>query len=231
MTFARTFALLALPLLHAVNAASAQPIDGRQVPAVTDTFMVSYAGNVIGRGITARSVAGSSLLQVYRWESADGDWTMDSLFSDVSTLRSLRQSRVVRDTLIAVRFRGDSSTVTLRPSNGSPQVRALTIPTEAFSSAILDALISASPLATGYESNHHFYYAPPAPYGTIPIHIRVMRSEDVFDRRGARRPTWVVEASTPSGGTTYWIDKATRTVIRFDTREGPAVIEFRRPPA
>lgn len=219
--------LLALLSLQTPSA-SAQDIDGRRISLVTDTFVVSYAGNVIGRGITARSVNGTTLLQVYRWESASGDWTIDSLFSDLATLRSLRESRVVQDTLIDVRFRGDSSTITIRPKGGPPLMRSVSIASGAFSSAVLDALISSSPLAAGFQANHRFYYAPPAPYGIIPISIRVRGSEDVTDRRGARRSAWVVEASTPSGGTTYWIDKATRTVLKYDTREGPAVIEFRR---
>src|SRR5512145_3293087 len=70
-------------------------VDGRLLSPGTDTFTVSYGGTVIGRGIMARTVLGSRLLQVYRWTSAQGDSTLDSLFSDLRTLRSQREVRVV----------------------------------------------------------------------------------------------------------------------------------------
>lgn len=222
--------LAALLLALALSGASlaAQGIDGRRVPLITDTFTVSYAGNVIGRGITARSRVEAQLLQVYRWESRGGEWTIDSLFSDLVSLRSEREIRVVRDTVIEVQFRNDSSIVTLRPRNGPALVRQVGIPSAPFSSAILDALASAAPLAEGYQAAFQFYFAPPARYGTISISLRVRGSEDVVGRDGVRRLSWVVDATTPSGGTTFWIDKATRSVVKYDTREGQAVIEFRR---
>lgn len=37
-----------------------------------------------------------------------------------------------------------------------------------------------------------------------------------------------IRTSTPGGGTTFWIDKSTRAVLKYDTREGPATIAFRR---
>jgi hypothetical protein len=220
--------------LTVASDASAQPpvIDGQRLPLGVDTFNVSYAGSVIGRGIMARSGVErggrSHLLQVYQWRSAGGDSTIDSLFLEPASLRSIREVRVVIDTVIEVTFRGDSARVELRPLKGPTISRTIGLGPMAYSSAALDAIVAASSLSESFVYESQFFYPPPAKYGTIPISLRVTGSERVRDRRGIDRDSWVVAAATPGGGTTYWIDKATRAVLRFDTREGPAVIEFRR---
>ena len=132
------------------------------------------------------------------------------------------------DTVIEVSFRGDSATVQTRPRVGAPLSRSVGIGAMAYSSATLDALISSSPLSDVFKATHRFFYPPPARYGTIAIALRVTGSERVGDRSGVQRDAWIVAADTPGGGTTYWIDKSTRTVLQYDTHEGPAVIAFRR---
>jgi len=225
-------ALLALSVASAYLSLSAQrpppSVDGRLLPAATDTFTVSYSGTVIGQGIMARSIAGSRLLQVYRWRSAQGDSTLDSLFSDVRTLRSQREVRVVTDTVIEVTYTNDSILVTTRAPGAPPRRQSAFAATSAFSSAILDGLVAAAPLAEGYQQEIRFYYAPPAQLGIVATRIAVEGGEMVVDRLGRSRDAWRVVASTPSGATTFWIDKATRSILKFDTQEGPATIEFRR---
>ena len=176
----------------------------------------------------ARTISGSRLLQVYRWKSAQGDSTLDSLFSDLRTLRSQREVRVVTDTVIEVTYTNDSILVATR-SRGAPARRQSQLAaTSVFSSAILDGLAAAAPLADGYEQEVRFYYAPPSTLGIVVIRISVAGSERVVDRLGRSRDAWRVLAATPSGGTTFWIDKASRSILKFDTQEGQATIEFRR---
>src|SRR5688572_9825046 len=98
-------------IIAAANAplfAQATPsVNGRLLPVGIDTFTVSYAGAVIGHGIMARSHArDSQLLQVYQWRSSGGDVIVDSLFSDLGSLRPMREVRVVGDTVIEAAFRG-----------------------------------------------------------------------------------------------------------------------------
>jgi hypothetical protein len=175
-----------------------------------------------------RTVSGSRLLQVYRWKSAQGDSTLDSLFSDLRTLRSQRQIRVVADTVIEVTYTSDSILVTTRAHGAAARRESALSATSVFSSAILDGLAAASPLADGYQQEIRFYYAPPATLGIVAGRVSVEGSERVVDRYGRSRDAWRVLAATPSGGTTFWIDKASRSMLKFDTREGPATIEFRR---
>jgi hypothetical protein len=208
--------------------------DGRLLREGVDTFNVSFAGDVFGRGIIARSrvatTGGQQLLQVYSWRLAGGGMIVDSLFSDVESLRSLRQVRVVADTVIEIVYRGDSAHVEKRSSaDPYPSVRgshALT--SNVYSSAALDAIVSGLPLADDFDAQLRFFYAPPSERGVELINVRVVGSEPVRDRSGRERDAWVVATGTPAGGTVYWVDKSTRSVLQFDTREGRALLEFRR---
>jgi hypothetical protein len=228
--FSMTWLALILTSAFASLSAQGSPpnVDGRLLAPGIDTFTVSYSGAVIGRGIMARSVSGSRMLQVYRWKSAQGDSTLDSLYSDLRTLRSQREIRVVTDSVIEVTYANDSVLVATT-SRGAPARRQSQLAaTSVFSSAILDGLVAAAPLADGYQQEVRFYYAPPSSLGIVVTRIRVEGSERVVDRLGRSRDAWRVVAATPSGGTTFWIDKANRSMLKFDTHEGPATIEFRR---
>ena len=217
---------LAAPSLSAQG--STPNVDGRLLAPGTDTFTVSYGGTVIGRAIMARSISGSSMLQVYRWKSAQGDSTTDSLYSDLRTLRSQREVRVVTDTVIEVTYTNDSILVATRSRGAAARRQSQLAARAVFSSAILDGLAAAAPLADGYEQEVRLYYAPPSPLGVVAIRISADGSERVVDKLGRSRDAWRVLATTPSGSTTFWIDKASRSMIKFDTHEGPATIEFRR---
>ena len=230
--FARTALVASLLLVGVPSLLGAQAstsTDGRRLPVGVDTFTVSYGGQVIGRGIMARArVAGSQMLQVYTWQGNGSEVIVDSLFSDLASLRSLREVRVVGDTTIEVRFADDS--IRLAATIPRDEMRRASVPSRSgvFSSASLESLAAAAPLAPGYDQELSVYYAPPAQLGVTSIRLRVTGSETVIDRTRASRDAWVVAATTPGGGTTFWIDKVTRAVLKYDTKEGPATIEFRR---
>ena len=132
------------------------------------------------------------------------------------------------DTVTEVTYTNDSILVTTRAPSAPPRQQSAFTATSVFSSAILDGLVAAAPLAEGYQQEIRFYYAPPAKLGIVVTRIAVDGSEKVLDKLGRSRDAWRVLAATPSGATTFWIDKATRSILKFDTHEGPAIIEFRR---
>ena len=233
----RSFAFAFAALLIAVVSAAAQgpsspSIDGRLLREGVDTFNVSVAGDVFGRGIIARSrvvtTNGPQLLQVHSWRIAGGGRIVDSLFSDAESLRSIRQVRVVADTVIEVQFRGDSAHVAKWPSMDSIAIRSHALEAGVYSSAALDAIVSGLPLDENYEAQLRFYFAPPSNRGVESISVMVAATDRVKDREGNERDAWVVLAETRGGGTVYWIDKSTRSVLKYDTKEGGALIEFRR---
>ena len=229
-SFAFAFAAL---LITAVPAAAQGPsIDGRLLREGVDTFNISVAGDVFGRGTIARSRIltshGPQLLQVHSWRIAGGVRIVDSLFSDAESLRSIREVRVVGDTVINVFFRGDSAHVATWPPADSIAMRSLALDAGVYSSAALDAIVPGLPLAENFEAQLRFYYAPPSARGIESISVKVAATDRVKDREGRESDAWVVLAETRSGGTVYWIDKSTRQVLKFDTKEGRALIEFRR---
>ena len=183
-SFAFAFAAL---LIAAVPAAAQGPsIDGRLLREGVDTFNISFAGDVFGRGTIARSRVltshGPQLLQVHSWRIAGGITVVDSLYSDAETLRSIREVRVVGDTVIDVQFRGDSAHVATRPSADSIATRSLALDAGVYSSAALDAIVSGLPLAENFEAQLRFYYAPPSDRGVESISVRVAAHDRVDDR-------------------------------------------------
>lgn len=226
------FAFAALLIAVVPAAAQGPSIDGRLLRESVDTFNVSVAGDVFGRGIIARSrvqtIRGPQLLQVYSWRLAGGMPIVDSLFSDPESLRSVRQVRVVGPTMIEVQFRGDSAHVITLTSEDSISTKSLALDAGVYSSAALDAIVAGLPLAENFEAQLQFYYAPPSDRGIESISVMVAASESVKDRAGNERDAWVVLAETRGGGTVFWVDKLTRSVLKFDTKEAGALIEFRR---
>jgi hypothetical protein len=215
-----------LVLLAASPLSSQSAIDGKLLPLSVDTFVVSYGGNVIGHGIMARGTSSDGrLVQVYQWRSAAGDVIVDSLISERSDLRPIRESRVVGDTLVQAIFGADSVRVVTSSGGRIVRRQAAAAGKSLYSSASLESLVAAAPLAATYEAQLRVYYAPPSPLALQTISARVIGSERVAP---SNRDAWVVQTSTPGGGTTFWIDKSTRAVLKYDTREGPATIEFRR---
>ena len=167
-------------------------------------------------------------IQVYTWRSGGSPDIVDSLFSDRETLQSLREVRLVGDTVIVATYTPDSIVIETRASNGPDRRTAVASGGAYYSSAALEALVTDAALAPGYSTVVRLYYAPPSAIGFHEANLRVVRSERIAAREGPQRNAWVVTAGTAGGVTTFWIDKATRTVLKYDTREGRALIEFRR---
>lgn len=198
----------------------------QQLPALPerlDTLTVRYAETVIGRGIMRWTRQDGTQLQVYTWTSAfDGSSVIDSLFSDPSTLRPTREVRVVGDTTHVVEFEEHAVIVrTLVP--GSATAASMMTEADLYSSASIEMLVASMPLVAGASRDVRTFYAPPSRLGTQSTRIVVVAREVVDDRAA-----WRVTASTPGGGSTFWVDESSRTVLRMDTREGEAVITFRR---
>jgi hypothetical protein len=222
-----SFGHVVLGLFAAASPLSSQTaINGKLLPLTVDTFVVSYDGNVIGHGIMGRQTSSDGrLLQVYQWRSAGGEVIVDSLVSELPALRAIREVRVVGDTLVAAMFDADSIRVITSTSGRVIRQQSISREQALYSSASLESLIAAAPLRATYEVRFNVYYAPPSPLAIQPVTARVIGSERVDP---GNQDAWIVEASTPGGATTFWIDKSSRAVLKYDVREGPAVIEFRR---
>lgn len=193
------------------------------LPERFDTLTVRHAGSVIGRGIMHWSHRDGEVVQAYVWVSAyDGSRVVDSLFADAHTLVPRREVRVAGDTVHEISFA--EHRVSIRTlANGAVRGDTSVSGRGLFSSASIEMLAASMPFAAGAAAEFRTYHAPPSRLAVQATRLSVAGRESV-DGRAA----WRVNASTPGGGSTFWVDEATRTVLRMDTREGDAVITFRR---
>lgn len=194
------------------------------LPIRHDTLTVSYGDAVIGRGIMTWAPYGREHLQVYVWTSAaDGSSVTDSLFAHPTTLLPVREVRTTGDSKVTVFFGRDTVFVTTSDSGRSSTAWAVAPPEELYSSASIESLAASMPFVRDASRSMLTFYAPPSKLGVRRTTIRVIDQEAIEGRA-----VWRVVADTPGGGTTFWVDAATRTVLQSDVREGSALITFRQ---
>jgi hypothetical protein len=215
-----------------LSAQSSLPLDGRRLSAGVDSFTVTYGGQTIGRSIQATdsSTEGGSRVwrQAYAFYGAGGDVSTDTLIMDRLTLRPLREARVSSAGRFAFRFGANQVEVTQLSDSGATSATRVPLVRPAYSSAALDPIVRALPLALGMTAEIDLYYPPPAQRGASRVTARVLRDDEVAVGQGTRQPAWVVVIGAPGEATTFWIAKNTRQVLQFDTQQGAATIEFRR---
>lgn len=221
-------AVLSLAALPFPGAAWAQPAAALPaLPERHDTLTVAFDGAVIGRGILTWVRRDLEQLQVYEWTSAaDGSRVIDSLFTDPRTLLPIREIRIVGDSVHRVHFASDTIFLTVTAGGRSVTSHAVAPAVPIHSSAAIEMLAATMPLERGATRRVFAFYAPPSRLGARATLLRVEAPEVVEGR-----PAWRVTADTPGGGTTFWVDAATRTVLRMDVREGNGHVTFRRLPA
>jgi len=223
----------ALILLAAsLQAQATQPVNGSLLRPGVDTFTVSYGGQVIGRGIQVLSealpAAPAAWKQTYTFQSLDGDASTDTLFMDRLTLRPIREARASSVGRFSIAFQPQEIVSISLAAVGGPVTTRTPLAAPVFSSASLEAVVRSLPLANGMQATVDLFYPLPATTGARQLGIRVVRSEAVATRGGGSRTAWVVVAGEPGEATTFWVDKADRTLLQFDTEEGSALIQFRR---
>jgi hypothetical protein len=135
----------------------------------------------------------------------------------------IREVRLVGDTTVTVIFGRDTVFVTTMAAGRSETKWAVAPSAPLFSSASIESLAATMPFERGASRQVLAYYAPPSTLGIRRTTIRVEERERV-----SGTAAWRIVADTPGGGTTFWVDASTRTVLQSDVREGSAVNTFRR---
>lgn len=220
----------------AVTAAQTQlpSVDGRLLRAGVDTFVatVQHGDATDTTGVAIQSYervtwnGQPAWLQVYRWIEPGGRAPTDSLTMDAETLRPLAEARYqVRGTAHLVYSPGHVH-ADEDPSDGPPTTRDTPLPRPVFSSATMDALARALPLADGYETQVDFLFFFPVPNVVVPGRIVVTGSETVEDRAGRPVECWVVQVLD---GTMFWIDKSSRMILRYATLDHGNITHYQRP--
>jgi hypothetical protein len=207
------------------HVAAAQSSDSLRIPVRprVDTLVISQAGTVVGGRVTTWTRLGLDQLFVHAERNTrDGAWTVDSTFSDPRTLRPSRSVRYSGDSVVAVLFGHDTIFVTTIIAGRSSTAWAVAPAAELFASTSLDALAASMPLSAGATRRVLVFFAPPSSYNIQGVQLRVEAREEL---RG--RSVWRVIATTPGGGSIYWLDDKTRTTLRSSSRDGDRVIALR----
>ena len=209
-------------LSHVAGAQPSEPLRITVRPRV-DTLAISEAGSVVGHRVTTWKRLGLDQLFVHtERNTSDGSLIVDSTFSDPRTLRPSRTVRYRGDTAIAVLFGHDTIFVTTITAGRSSTAWAVAPAAELFASSSLDALAASMPLSAGATRRVLVFFAPPSSYSIQGVQLRVEGREVL---RG--RSVWRVTATTPGGGSTYWLDDKTRAILRSNSRDGDRVVALR----
>lgn len=207
------------------SVASGQPTDADRptIRSRVDTLVITHAGAVVGRRITTWTRLGLDQLIVNaERNSIDGSRVLDSTFADPRTLRPSRSVRLTDDSVIAVLFGRDTVFVTTTIAGRSLTAWAVAPAAELFAPTSLDALAATMPLRAGATRSVLVYFPPPSTRSVQGVQLRVEGSEDL---RG--RTAWRVTATTPDGGSSYWIDGMNREILRSVVRDGETVVALR----
>lgn len=228
-----TAILLGSGLSRIPSAQAKLPFDGRRLLAATDTFVANYSGSPIGRGIgrlERRQEGGTSVWhQAYAFRAANGAVSTDTLVVDALTLRPIREVRTSDLGRFEIAYGRGEVTTRQFVAGKPPTVTRDTLGPSTLATAALQAVAQSFDHVLNARAELDLYNPAPGPARRVRGTVQVVRSEDVPDRSGGRRAAWVVEARVEGDVTTYWIDRASRAVLRYQTTEGPALIEFHRP--
>jgi hypothetical protein len=223
--------ILASTLLLVASPLAAQ-VDGRLLRPGTDSFTVSYQGEVIGRSIqVTREVTengAAAWARAYRFQGTDGAVSWDSLWVDARTLRPLRELRGSEEGRTLIRWTPAAVSAIEYTNAGDSTVHQVELSGVVYASASFDAIARTLPLAAGMTTTIALHYPPPARTGTVTGTVWVSGPETAEVRGRGPRKAWVVSVDGTAGKTVFWVDVKDRTLLQFDTYEGMAKIEFRR---
>jgi len=197
--------------------------DGRLLRAGTDTMYIAVGAD----SIHARPI-GLAVSEITR---TPDHHRLTLLYTQIQYGRPASRVETVVDnrTLMPLKqllSRGDTVVLTLtyradgvlweRHAPGQPIVVSgpFAVARGAYSATINDEVIRALPLRSGFHAELPFYYFGLQRRLTADISVR--GSDTIRTRSGQPVDCWVVSVATesPVGNMTFWIDKATRDLIR-----------------
>jgi hypothetical protein len=143
---------------------------------------------------------------------------------DARSLRPLRQTALLEGGRVVTLAFGRSQLVVSDSAPERPlRLTVSPVPDSAYTSAAVDLLLRALPLAIGYHASVPVYF--PADEQVAPLDVRVEAVERVTTRSGQSAVCWVVAADFPGNVTErFWIDQRTHTMVRILAHDGPAAL-------
>jgi hypothetical protein len=143
---------------------------------------------------------------------------------DARSLRPLHQTAMLEGgRVVALVFGHDRLILTDSAPERPLRMTISPVPDSAYTSATVDLVLRALPLAIGYHASVPVYF--PADEQVAPLDVRVEGAERVTTRGGRTADCWVVAADFPGEVTErFWIDQRSHAMVRILAHDGPAAL-------
>jgi Protein of unknown function (DUF3108) len=143
---------------------------------------------------------------------------------DARTLRPLHQTALLEGRrVVSLVFGHDRLVVTDSAPERPFRMTISPLPDSAYTSAAVDLLLRALPLAIGYRATVPVYF--PADEQVFPLDVRVEGADRVTTRSGRTAECWIVAADFPGEVTErFWIDQRSHAMVRILAHDGPAAL-------
>jgi hypothetical protein len=143
---------------------------------------------------------------------------------DARTLRPLHQTALLDGgRVVSLVFGHDRLVVTDSAPERPLRMTISPVPDSAYTSAAVDLLLRALPLAIGYHATVPVYF--PADEQVSPLDVRVEGAERITTRSGRTAVCWIVAADFPGDVTErFWIDQRSHAMVRILAHDGPAAL-------
>jgi hypothetical protein len=236
------------PALQQATRPVASVLDVHWLIPGTDTMVISresdaapvvYRHAAGGGADRARVDIGMTIQRVRRVIGPDGGDAFEVAFEqrdsasvlvetttwvDARTLRPLHQTALLDGgRVVSLVFGHDRLVVTDSAPERPLRMTISPVPDSAYTSAAVDLLLRALPLAIGYHATVPVYF--PADEQVSPLDVRVEGAERVTTRSGRAAECWVVAADFPGEVTErFWIDQRSHAMVRILAHDGPAAL-------
>jgi hypothetical protein len=143
---------------------------------------------------------------------------------DARTLRPLHQTALLEgNRVVSLVFGHDRLVVTDSAPERPLRMTISPLPDSAYTSAAVDLLLRALPLAIGYHATVPVYF--PADEQVSPLDVRVEGADRITTRSGRTAVCWIVAADFPGAVTErFWIDQRSHAMVRILAHDGPAAL-------
>jgi hypothetical protein len=143
---------------------------------------------------------------------------------DARTLRPLHQMALLEGSrVVSLVFGHDRLVVTDSAPERPLRMTISPVPDSAYTSAAVDLLLRALPLAIGYHARVPVYF--PADEQVSPLDVRVEGADRITTRSGQTTMCWIVAADFPGDVTErFWIGQRSHAMVRILAHDGPAAL-------
>ncbi len=191
-------------------------VEGSRVQPGTRTYRIdAQAGErtmevgTMTQQVTATTFEGRSALLIVQTMTSRMGTGVDTAIVDAATLAPIRHRGHNAGGTLSIDFAGVKVTGSKKDSEGSAQAIDQTLTEKVFDANIMDFLVQALPLATGYSARVPLYIYERG--GLVWYDVKV-----AGERTAEGKPAWDVELKTPEAVIHYLVDKADRANLGYE---------------